>query len=63
MAADLIVRCGAGFFQAILLRAPTMRVEGGSDEILRNEIAEPVFGMPGDIRVDKNIPGTQMPTS
>ena len=45
-----------GRFQAMLLRSPAMRIEGGSDEILRNIIAERVLGLPGDIRVDKNVP-------
>lgn len=48
-------------FQAILMRAPAMRVEGGSDEILRNVIAERVLGLPGDVRVDKNIPFNEIP--
>jgi len=45
------------------MRAPAMRVEGGTDEILRNVIAERVLGMPGDIRVDKAVPFNQIPTS
>jgi alkylation response protein AidB-like acyl-CoA dehydrogenase len=52
----------AGKFQAILLRSPATRVEGGTDEILRNIIAERVLGLPGDIRVDKNVPFNQIPT-
>jgi alkylation response protein AidB-like acyl-CoA dehydrogenase len=52
----------AGKFQAMLLRAPGTRVEGGTDEIMRNIIAERVLGLPGDIRVDKDLPFNQIPT-
>src|SRR6201981_3107012 len=52
----------AGKFQAILLRAPGPRVEGGTDEIMRNIIAERVLGLPGDVRVDKDLPFNQIPT-
>jgi alkylation response protein AidB-like acyl-CoA dehydrogenase len=52
----------AGKFQAMLLRAPATRVEGGTDEILRNIIAERVLGLPGDIRVDKDVPFNKIPT-
>jgi alkylation response protein AidB-like acyl-CoA dehydrogenase len=53
----------AGRFQAMLLRSPATRVEGGTDEILRNIIAERVLGLPGDIRVDKDVPFKDIPTS
>ena len=52
----------AGKFQAMLLRSPATRVEGGTDEILRNIIAERVLGLPGDIRVDKDVPFNKIPT-
>jgi alkylation response protein AidB-like acyl-CoA dehydrogenase len=53
---------GAGQFQSMLLRAPATRIEGGTDEILRNVIAERVLGLPGDIRVDKDVPFNAIPT-
>ena len=52
----------AGRFQAILLRSPAVRIEGGTDEILRNIIAERVLGLPADIRADKGMAFNQIPT-
>lgn len=52
----------AGQFQAMLLRSPSDRIAGGTDEILRNIIAERVLGLPGDIRVDKDVPFNKVPT-
>ncbi|MDB5422073.1 MAG: dehydrogenase family protein [Brevundimonas sp.] len=42
-------------FQHSLLHTPGLRIAGGTDEILRNIIAERVLGLPGEIRVDKDI--------
>jgi alkylation response protein AidB-like acyl-CoA dehydrogenase len=53
----------AGRFQAMLMRSPGTRIEGGTDEILRNIIAERVLGLPGEIRVDKDVPFRDIPTS
>ena len=52
----------AGQFQAMLLSSPSIRIAGGTDEILRNIIAERVLGLPGDIRVDKDVPFNKIPT-
>ena len=60
---DPEIAAANGRFQAMLLRSPATRVEGGTDEILRNIIAERVLGLPADIRVDKDVPFNQIPTS
>lgn len=51
----------AGQFQAMMLQSPSIRIAGGTDEILRNIIAEHVLGLPGDIRVDKDVPFNKIP--
>ena len=43
------------------LYAPGLRIAGGSDEILKNIIAERVLGLPPDIRVDKDLPFNEIP--
>ncbi|MEQ8263898.1 acyl-CoA dehydrogenase family protein [Pseudohaliea sp.] len=43
-------------FQASWIRAPAGRVAGGTDEILKNTIAERVLGLPQDYRPDKGVP-------
>jgi alkylation response protein AidB-like acyl-CoA dehydrogenase len=46
---------GGGRLQHDFLYAPSLRIAGGTDEILRNIIAERVLGLPGDVRVDKAV--------
>jgi alkylation response protein AidB-like acyl-CoA dehydrogenase len=48
-------------FQQGLLYSPGLRIAGGTDEILRNIIAERVLGLPADIRVDKDKPFNELP--
>ncbi len=68
-ALDLMEMCGAledvddaRYFQSFL-NSPGARIAGGSDEIMLNILAERVLGLPQDIRVDKGIPFSQVPTS
>ena len=49
-------------FQDALLSSPSHRIAGGTDEILRNIIAERVLGLPGDVRVDKDVAFNQLPS-
>ena len=38
-----------------------MRLAGGSDEVLRNQLAERALGLPQDMRADKIVPFDQLP--
>lgn len=49
-------------FQQSLMWAPGLRIAGGTDEILKNIIAERVLGLPGEVRVDKDAPFKDLPT-
>ena len=52
----------AALFQNAYLYAPGFRIAGGTDEILRNIIAERVLGLPPDIRVDKKVAFSELAT-
>jgi alkylation response protein AidB-like acyl-CoA dehydrogenase len=61
--ADPDTAFGQGLFQSGHLTVPGLRIAAGTDEILRNIIAERVLGLPTDIRVDKTVAFKDLPKS
>jgi len=51
-----------GLWQEMYLGTPGIRIAGGTDEILKNIIAERVLRLPPEIRVDKDRPFREIPT-
>jgi alkylation response protein AidB-like acyl-CoA dehydrogenase len=52
----------AAAWQERYLSLPGLRIAGGTDEILRNIIAERVMGLPSDARADKGLAFKDIPT-
>ena len=49
-------------FQSGYFFGPALRIAGGTDEVLRNIIAERVLGLPQDERPDKKVPFNEIPS-
>jgi alkylation response protein AidB-like acyl-CoA dehydrogenase len=49
--------------QKAFLRVQANSIEGGTTHIMKNILGERVLGLPGDVRVDKDLPWSQVPRS
>ncbi len=45
------------------LRARANTIEGGTSEVLRNQVAERILGLPRDVEVDKDVPWAEVSRS
>jgi alkylation response protein AidB-like acyl-CoA dehydrogenase len=54
---------GSDSLQKAFLRSRANSIEGGTSEIMKNILGERVLGLPGDVRVDRERPWSEVPRS
>ena len=54
---------GSDTVQKAFLRSRANSIEGGTTEVMKNILGERVLGLPGDVRVDRDVPWAEVPRS
>ena len=54
---------GSDTLQKAFLRSRANSIEGGTTEVMQNILGERVLGLPGDVRVDRDRPWSEVPRS